>query len=211
MTYYGRVRLMVNLLALLRQATSLRRIVTVCAGTKEGQVHTGDFQARHLPVLGLRGHVSALTTLSLEALAEKAPDVSFVRDFPGMVKTNLGKDSKALMIAVIRVVTSMLAPFVALSFDEAGERQVFFSTSARYPAARVKDGGGGMPLPEGVAVARGSDGKTGSGVYSINIDGESAPAKVEQLLAKMREGGMVQKIWSHTEAEFVRITGTASV
>lgn len=109
-----------------------------------------------------------------------------------------------MLLAVFKVV----APLVALPFDEAGERQLFFATSARFPP---KDGvAAGVPLVEGRGVARGTDGKEGSGVYSIGIDGESAKAKVEALLEGFRGDGTLEKVWELTEAEFTRIAGAAS-
>lgn len=211
--YYGRIRFIVNLLPLLQIAPDLRRVVTVFAGTKEGQIDTNDFQGRHVPFLSRRGHVTSMMTLALEAIAEKAPDVSFIHDFPGAVKTNLLKDVKSIHILVVRAVFKVLGPFFTLPFEEAGDRQVFFSTSARFPAGTSAEAAAtsGVPLSQGVTVARGIDGKAGSGVYSTNIDGESAPLKVEELLAKMRRDGMVQKLWSHTEGEFMRITKAAAV
>ncbi|KAL2433601.1 Oxidoreductase [Exophiala dermatitidis] len=217
-TFYARMRFIVNLLPLVRKATDLRRVVTVFAATKEGPVDTGDLQSDNVPLLSQRGHFSSMMTLALEAIAEEAPDVSFIHDFPGSVKTNLGKEVKSATMMVMKAVFKVIGPFVFLAFDEAGERQVFFSTSARFPprargnedadAAAV---GVGVPLPPTVGVARGTDGNTGSGVYSINIDGESAPPKVEQRLAKMRGDGTLQKVWAHVEEEFVRITGAVSM
>jgi len=65
----------------------------------------------------------------------------------------------------------------------------------------------GIPLPDGVAVARRTNGETGSGVYSVDWDGESARPKVERLLAQYRKAGMVEQVWRHNEEEFNRITG----
>ncbi|KAG9784947.1 Oxidoreductase [Exophiala dermatitidis] len=216
-TFYARMRFIVNLLPLVRKATDLRRVVTVFAATKEGPVDMGDLQGHNVPLLSQRGHFSSMTTLALEAIAEKAPDVCFIHDFPGSVKTNLGKEVKSATMMVMKAVFKVIGPFVFLNFDEAGERQVFFLTSARFPPRARGDEdaaaaiAAGVPLPPGVGVARGTDGNTGSGVYSINIDGESAPPKVEQRLAKMREDGTLQKVWAHVEEEFVRITGAAAM
>lgn len=58
-----------------------------------------------------------------------------------------------------------------------------------------------------VAVARGTNGQTGSGVYSVDLAGESSGPKVEKLLAGLREEGVAEKFWKHTEEEFMRITG----
>lgn len=215
-TYYARLRFIVNFLPLLRNAIGLRRVVTVLAGTKEGAIYADDFQGRHLQMLSQRGrgHFSSMMTLALEAVAQNAPGVSFIHSYPGFVKTNIGKDVKGLgsmiLRAVFEAVFLVMGPFIATPFDEAGERHVFFATSARFPG-EIGNGATGIPLPEGVAVARGTDGRAGSTVYSISNDAESAPPKVEQLLDKMRKDGTAQKVWSQVEEEFVRITGVASV
>lgn len=46
----------------------------------------------------------------------------------------------------------------------------------------------------------------GSGVYSVGWDCESASSAVRDLLAELREKGMVEEVWQHTEGEFKRIT-----
>ncbi len=66
----------------------------------------------------------------------------------------------------------------------------------------------GVPLAGTLVTARGSDGRTGSGVYSIDHKGDSAPPKVEQLLEKLRHDGTAQKAWNYVTADFIRITGT---
>ncbi|KAM7189012.1 hypothetical protein V8F20_010315 [Naviculisporaceae sp. PSN 640] len=212
-TYYARTRFVVNLLSLLKKATHLRRVVTVFAATKEGTVHTDDFQGRNIPLLSQRGHFSSMLTLSMEAIAaeKQAREVSFVHDFPGAVKSNLGKDVKSVAFTIFKAVFKVIGPLVYIPFEEAGERQLFFATSARFPPAAGDEDGSGVPLPEGTGAARGSDGKAASGVYSVNIDGETAQAKVEQTLDKLRKGGVAHKIWAHTEEEFVRITGAVSI
>ncbi|RYP73027.1 hypothetical protein DL771_003895 [Monosporascus sp. 5C6A] len=200
-TYYARLRFIVNLLPLLRNATGLRRVVTVLAGTKEGTVHMNDFQGRHMSMLSPRGrgHFSSLMTLALEAVAQNAPNLSFIHNYPGFVKTNFGNDVKGLTFTVLRgiwnAVFPVIGPFVATPINEAGEREVFFATSARFPERGESGAAGataGVPLPRGIAVARGTDGKSGSGVYSISNDAESAPPKVEQVLSNLRKDGIAQ-------------------
>ncbi|KAK4125389.1 hypothetical protein N657DRAFT_613243 [Parathielavia appendiculata] len=214
--YYARLRFIVNLLRLLQNATGLRRVVTVLAGTKEGAVNKNDFQMRQSSLLSLagRGHIVSMTTLALEAVAQTAPSVSFIHNYPGAVKTNLGNDVEGLFGAIFRSVFRILffvvGPFVEIPVDEAGERHVFFATSARFPE-RGEGAGAGVPLPQDVAVARGTDGKAGSGVYSIDNHAESAPPKVEQLLAQLREDGTAKKVWSDVEEQFVRVTGSLSI
>ncbi|KAK3297369.1 uncharacterized protein B0H64DRAFT_423549 [Chaetomium fimeti] len=202
--YYARLRLIVNLLPLLRNATDLRRVVSVMAGTKEGAIDMADLGGRTTNMFtpSGRGHFCSMMTLALEAVARDAPS------------TNIGKDVKgpvfAVLLAIWEALYLVIGPFLATPFDEAGERQLFFATSGRFPG--VGEGGAaGVPLPEGVAVAQGTDGKLASGVYSITNHAETAPPKVDQLLEKMRKDGTAQKVWAQVQEEFLRITGVASV
>jgi hypothetical protein len=155
-----------------------------------------------------------MQTLALEAIARSAPEVSFVHCYPGFVKSGIGKDLTGpvarVLMAIWEVAYLVVGPFLATPFDEAGERHLFFATSARFPGGRGS-GAAGVPLPEGVEVARGSDGASGSGVYSITNHAESAPSAVEELLETMRKDGTAEKVWADVEGEFVRITGATSV
>ncbi|KAK3389412.1 hypothetical protein B0H63DRAFT_492371 [Podospora didyma] len=210
-TYYARIRFVVNLLPLLQRATHLRRVVTVFCGTKEGVIDTTDFQGRHVPMMQARGHMASMMTLALESLALEAPDVSYMHVFPGSVKTDLGKDAKSATVAILRAVFTVIGPLVNIPFDEAGERQLFLATSARFPA-RFRQNAvptAGVPLSHDITVASGIDACEASGVYSVNYDGETAPSKVEELLQDMRDKDVVRKLWLHTEDEFTRVTGTA--
>ncbi|KAI4224132.1 MAG: hypothetical protein L6R36_004888 [Xanthoria steineri] len=207
--YYSRTRFIVNLLPLLRSAPHLRRVVTVFGAGKEGPITTSDWQAWKVPMLSQRGHVSSMTTLSLEALAKEAPEVSFIHNFPGVVKTNLARGGEGLAVFVLKQAFKVLNPLLAMSNRECGERQTFLATSARYPSKTAE--ACGVPLIAGLAAACGTNGQSGSGVYSVDMDGTSAGAKVEALLAKFRDGGLVEMVWKHTMEEFERITGVRSI
>ena len=76
--------------------------------------------------------------------------------------------------------------WIAVPIEESGERNLFLSTSARYlPAARAD--ASDVRLVDGMAVARGTHGKAGSGVYWLSWGGESMPEKMEKLLTKYRD------------------------
>ncbi|KAK4446009.1 hypothetical protein QBC34DRAFT_441211 [Podospora aff. communis PSN243] len=210
-SYYSRVRFIVNLLPLLQRAPSLRRVVTVLAGTKEGEINFDDFSGASLPMTQLRGHLGSMTTLALESIALEAPDVSFVHSFPGSVKTNLGSDIKSAPMMVFRALYKVLGPFINIPYAEAGERQLFIATSARYPPKLGAGSTAGVPTTSGTTSSAGSNGELGSGVYSVNYDGESAPPKVGELLMRLRADDVVRKLWLHTEEVFTRITGSTFV
>jgi hypothetical protein len=159
-----------------------------------------------------RGHASSLVTLSLEALAKKAPDVAFIHDFPGPVKSGIARGTKGGLMFVMKAASAILGPFIYIPNQESGERHLFLATSARYPALVGTSGGAanGVPLAGRVEIARGTTGKSGSGVYSVDQYGESAGPQVEELLANFRKEGMVEKVWKDTEEQFQRITGLAA-
>jgi hypothetical protein len=213
--YYARTRFIVNLLPNLKQATGLRRVVSVLAGGHEGPIYVTDFQGKSMSMLKIRGHIVSMTDMALETLAEQAPEVTFINDYPGAVKTGIGRESNTLLAWIMTIVLMVLGPLVCIPIRESGERHLFFATSAKYPPrvrldAPVEDPAG-VPLSEGVEVARGTDGKVGSGVYSIHWSGEHAGPKVVELLAGLREEGMAQKVWQHTVGEFDRIIGLVDV
>lgn len=204
---YSRTRFIVNLLPLLQNATGLRRVVSVFAATKEGPVDTTDFQGWKVPLMSQHGHTSSLVTLSLEALAKKAPDVSFIHNFPGAVRSGIGRGTEGAIMFMFKAVFKVLGPMIYIPTVEVGERHVFLATSARYPAGMNVDAASGVPLAGTITVARGTSSKIGSGTYSVDSQGESAKPKVEELLAQFRKEGMVEKVWKHIEDEFKRITG----
>ncbi|OAA68485.1 NAD(P)-binding domain protein [Niveomyces insectorum RCEF 264] len=196
LNYYARFRIISNLLPLLQHAPSLRRIVTVGGGGLEGQLDMDDLEALRVPPPDLRGHLTTLITLGLEALARNAPEVSIVHDYPGTVKTPLlnGMPKEALRNL----------EFVPL--EECGERHVYLATSARYPPRSGQ--GVGLRLDGEPEVSVGSNGDVGSGLYSVGKDGEGLSPETLKFLAVLRGKGTVDTILQHTEAVYKRITET---
>ncbi|KAJ5959463.1 Short-chain dehydrogenase/reductase SDR [Penicillium vulpinum] len=212
--YYARTRFIINLLPNLKQATSLRRVVSVLAGSQEGPIDVTDFQAKKMSMLNIRGHMVSMTDMTLETLAEQAPEVTFINDYPGPVKTGIGRESNTFLTRLMGIMLIFIGPFIYIPIRESGERHLFFATSAKYPPRIHLDEvevSSGVPLSEGVEVASGTDGKVGSGVYSIHWRGEHAGPRVVELLAGLREQGIAKKVWEHTVGEFDRIVGPADV
>lgn len=188
--------------------------MTVLGGTKEGPLDANDLPGRRLPAQQLRAHTSSLMTLALESLAFEAPDISFVHAFPGFVLTNLGRDVRSPSAALMRALSRVVGPVVALPPAEVGERMLFIATSARFPARcgiDVELTAGVVAAGKGITVARGSDARERSGVYSVSYDGEPAPPKVEDFVQSLRDQDLVREVWLHTVDEFVRVTGSEFV
>lgn len=127
--------------------------------------------------------------------------------FPGAVKTNIARDMKGFMGLVVGGVFNVLGRWTFIAPEEVGERHLFFATSSMYESREGKEGPQGLQRIEGIEVARGTDGKVGSGVYSIQQNCESAGPEVEKLLARFRKDGLVEQVWAHTEGEYKRILG----
>ncbi|MCJ1416684.1 hypothetical protein MMC32_003022 [Xylographa parallela] len=193
LNYYSRLRFTTNLLPLLRKASTLGRVVTVGGGGKEGLLDATDFPALRVPFPELRGHLSTLITLGLEAVAKTATDVSFIHDYPGTVNTGLYRDMDAPPFD-----TSLTVPI-----QECGERHLYLATSAQFPSREGENAA--VKLSDGVQVAAGTTGKIGTGIYSVGETCESASSEVVEFLAGLREKGMVEEVWRHTEGEFRRI------
>lgn len=206
---YSCTRFIVNLLPLLQRATALRRVISVLSAGKEGPVDANNLQGRKLPLRLQMGQGASLVSMSMEALAKTAPDVTFIHNFPGTVKTNLVRGGEGAVMYIMSLIFKITGAFSStyVPNKECGERHVFLATSAKYPAGVSGVAMSGVPLAGGLAVAKGVDGNPGSGVYSINWDSESTGPKVEEVLAKFRKGGMIEKVWKDTQEEFVRITG----
>ena len=158
-----------------------------------------DFQGWHLSRMAYYGHEASITTLALEAHHKVAPGVSFVHNFPGAVESGIARGSIGPLMRVLKTIWAILGPLVHIPLDEAGARHLFLCTSARFSAG-PDDGTAGVPLFDGLALARGTDGCVGSGVYTIDEKGESAGLKVERLLAKLRSQGMVERVWQGIES-----------
>ncbi|KAI1379201.1 hypothetical protein F4677DRAFT_410912 [Hypoxylon crocopeplum] len=209
LVYYSRTRFIVNLLPQLRQAASLRRVITVAAGGKEGAVSVADLQASKLNGFTFRAHVTSMITLSLEAIAKQAPEVSFIHVYPGFVKTGLSRELTGIGPAIAKIVFKPLMAIMHIPIDETGERQTYFATSARFPPR--SEGADGVALGGGIDKAVGADGQPGGGVYSIDYEAEGTSERVQALMKSLSEDGTAEKIWKHTEEEFVRITGSPAL
>lgn len=87
-----------------------------------------------------------------------------------------------------------------MPIEEAGDRHLFLAPSARYFAGE-DDAAAGVSLSGLVALAYGTTGETGSGVYSIDASVESASSAMEQVLAALRDDGMAEKVVNTIEAD----------
>ena len=81
--------------------------------------------------------------------------------------------------------------------EEAGDRHLLLATSARYPSGEADDASG-VALDKDTTLALGTDGKLGSGVYSVDTYGDGVD--VNKVLADLRKAGMVEQVMSKIES-----------
>ena len=208
---YTRIRIAQQLLPLLETAahtTSLARVLDVAAGTKEGEVNTSDIASLHTPLHRLRPQLASMHTLAWEALAQQAPTVSFVHEFPDAVYTSLHKDVSSfltlLFALAVEVIHALLGRWLFVPIEESGERHVFLATSGQYKPREGK--ASGVPLVKEKDCGTGSDGVVGSGTYSVDWDGEGPTKSSEIALKVLRQKGVREIVWGHFTTEFDRIS-----
>jgi len=207
---HARNRFISNLMPLINNATALRRVVSVFIATLEGEIQMDDFQGWHMKLMANRDHAASITTLSLESHHKENPNVSFVHNFPGVVKSGITRGTSGAVLTALKALARVFGSLFYMPADEAGDRHVFLATSARYSAGS-SDLAAGVPLSvvDGLPLARGTDGKLGSGVYSINASGESAGSKVEEALVSLRSRGMVEKVMETINADIEEALATS--
>src|SRR5277367_5899564 len=202
LNYYTRLRAINNLLPLLSKSPAAR-VISILAGGKERGLDLNDLELRNYPPLKLKFSTpTTMTTLSFEHLAQQYPNITFCHVYPGFVNTGqldrMMLTTKGLWRIPAEVARWTLIPLLSLlarSVEEAGERGLFVATSGKYPPAEGKDVG--VELPEGVEVAKSSDGK-GNGVYRLEDNGESAKNECDEVLERYRSEGVGEKVWQAT-------------
>ena len=150
--------------------------------------------------------MTTLKTLLWQSLAQRAPEVSFVTEFPGLVLTPIFSKIGGWLGVAFQVYTFLLGWLLAVPLDECAARHVFMATSAAFPPPRGESRG--VPLVGGAAVRSGVDGVVGSGVYSVGWDNEGPTERVVALLKGYHSDGTATMVWNWLQDEFTRVLKT---
>ncbi|KAI0145166.1 putative short-chain dehydrogenases/reductase [Xylariaceae sp. FL1272] len=210
---HTRLRFAINLLPLLQNADSLRRVVSVGAATCEGPIDLSNIPGEGFELRQWRDQLASISTLLLEELQQRAPTVAFVHTVPGVVESGIMRDVKPnFRLSVIIGISRLLKPFINTPPAESGERHTFAATSAMFAPAEVGKGHAGVPSDFTIgSAAHGTNGQSGSGMYSIGVKNEAAPSKVVEVLTQFHQDGTADKVWEHFMSDFKRITGTEAM
>ena len=206
--YYVRARFIQNLLPLL-SAPPTSRIVSIHAAGNEGKLNENDLELAHsFSVQAAAVHTATMNTLALAEIAATHPSISCLHIFPSIVMTKAVGDvfSEDWVLPLRLLWTYVVLPIAKLfmvTLSESGQRHLFHATSARYkPTAKP---GAGVALQQGMTVAKGEDGREGTGCYILNYDGETIGD--QKLFDEYRKKEMGKKIWQHTDEVFDRVLG----
>ena len=181
LSYYARIRLVCNLLPLLRQSPR-PRVLSVLNGGKEKALHEQDLGLdERWSSISVINHTTTMTTLAFEHLAKKNRRLAFLHSAPGLVKTDIvarltPPESSGLLwrvtLASIRGLAAMVMLCFGMEVKECGERQAFNLTTDKY--------GPGMWL----------------------ISPLSEPISAPGVLERYREGSWSERVWEYTMGIF---------
>ncbi|KAH6647134.1 short-chain dehydrogenases/reductase [Truncatella angustata] len=195
--HYARTLFILNLLPLLNVAPS-PRVISVVAGGLEGPIFPSDLEfkdPKNYSLGKVAGATASYITLTLEQLQKRNPKISFIHAFPGLVRTNLFNTEHfgfAVKFLVNWIVLPTVGRFLFSSAEESGERFLYLASSPDFGAQDV-----------GNTLALGSNGKKGSGSYTVNEKPEAVHN--DKVLVPLREDGSDVKIWEHTLGELERV------
>jgi len=200
--FYARMRFLITLAPLLRAAPA-PRIVTVLAGGSEGPLWLDDLPLKeHYSIVKAAGAACSMTTLFLEEFARQPGNekMAFAHTYPGAVgDTGLSlADAGPILSFFISWVLTPLMRLAGYTSTEAGARVIFAATSGQFARAES-----GVSTDEGV-VQKGSDGKTGSGVYLVGADSRALTGN--KVLNQLRDSGAGPKVYEHTLEQLDRIS-----
>lgn len=184
MSYYARIRLVCNLLPLLRHS-SRPRVLSVLNGGREKALHEQDIGLeRKWSSLSVVNHTTTMTSVVFERLAKENKQITFLHAYPGLVQTDIfarltPPESSGIVwrmtLASIQGLVAMVMLFFGISVEECGERQAFLLMTNRY------------------------------GPGACRITSSSEQVMTPGVLQRYREGSWSDRIWEYT----MRIFDTA--
>ncbi|KFY54646.1 hypothetical protein V496_07226 [Pseudogymnoascus sp. VKM F-4515 (FW-2607)] len=182
-SYYSRMRLIQNLLPLLRKSTR-PRVLTLLNGGKEKPMFEDDIGLeKRWSAEAVIAHTTTMTSLALEHLSKDDERITFLHVFPGLVNSgnfirvnaaeSAGVFWRVMLTVFCRMITAVQLIF-GITPEECGERQAYHLTSEQF----------------------------GPGAWRIGNSSEAVSAHVGGVFETYRDDGWSEMIWKHTTAVF---------
>ncbi|TVY84965.1 Oxidoreductase lepF [Lachnellula suecica] len=194
LSYYSRIRLLTNLLPLLRKSPKPRVLSVLNAG-KEKAILKDDLgleDETNWSSMVVVNHTTTNMSLALDFLSEDTSNKSLIvmHAFPGLVRTNIfskltAPESSSIFwwfaLACIRNIVAVLMAVQGISPQDSGARQVYHLTSDTF---------------------------TPGSLHLIDESSEEVAPNV--VLQGYRDEGMAKKVWDFTMQVFDRVLNRAS-
>jgi hypothetical protein len=187
LSYYSRMRLLINLLPLLRESANPRILSVLNAGQEEKMIEN-DIGLENPQNFGPRiaiVHTTTMMTLALEHLALNDKRITFIHSFPGLVATDIFSRLKApesfgiigrILVKVVGRFVGTLQWLFGMSTADSGARQAFILTNAEFGPGEA-----------------------------WRIDDKCEPTVKAGVLEQYRELGWREKVWEYTMGVFDKI------
>ena len=147
-----------------------------------------------------------MKTLSMEHFAKSAPTVAFLHAFPGWVKTGIAREMPGFLGIFMRVAIGTFASlFLNIPPQRASAYSLYLATSARYPPKDTSCGNAGIACGDDAEIAVGIDGKIGSGMYTVNQNGDDCGTATYAALEPMRADGTAERVIEDLHGTWSRV------
>ena len=184
-SYYSRMRLLSNLLPLLRQSPRPRVELVLGAGTEKAILEHDLGLETNWTSGNMINHTIAMTSLALSYLASKEENknITFLHTGPGLVKTDIlwkltaPEDSSLgwrITLPLFKGFLGVMWHFMGISAEESGERGAYHLTSDDF----------------------------GPGASRVTPASEIIPLDSKRVVEKYLESGLDSKVWEHTSGVF---------
>ncbi|KAH8598704.1 hypothetical protein B0O99DRAFT_613990 [Bisporella sp. PMI_857] len=193
--YYSRIRIISNLLPLLRRAPAAR-VLNVLNGGREGDIPVlesdlGLLKPENYKWTAVIAQTTTFTTLALEHLAQDLANknITFIHAFPGLVRTQIfsrleAPEGSSFISRVFTTILTRIAYTVqyilGVTIEVCGTRQAWILTDGRFNT------GGALRTNEKNEIVTGGAG--------------------EKMLERYRASGLTAKVWDFTLGQFEKAT-----
>ncbi len=204
--YYSRMRITTKLLPLLLKSQLPATVVSVYAAGAEAKLYSNDLSLRNLKIYSYnqaRSHMCYMHALFFEALSQQHPGkLSLIHIFPGLVPgPGYHNPELPLWFKILfhYIVVPLFGRWILVKPEESGQRMLSLA-AGQHPPGRASASVAETSTQQEKDPVTGTDGKPGSGVYSLTWNGESNyPAKKYETLDKEE---LRKKVWEHTTEAF---------
>jgi len=132
-SYYARMRFVLNLLPLM-STSEPARVISVLGGGREGSLDMENLDLKAPGSYGLMsaaGHTITMTSLSFEHLSKQYPNIGWVHATPGFVVTGQGRRLPAPLRILLKV-TEPLQKCISTPISDSGQGFFYLSTQEKF-------------------------------------------------------------------------------